>query len=225
MPCRVIHVQSLAPVLPRGPVTVTYGPSLAFSLSELDWINQVLFPASVTVLHHIPGHANQKKKFQFTCSLALLVRSLYYQHCATATTGVATSTVVRSGIVSCALPPLLAKRKPLVSRAHQPRHVEVAIAAHTCSRRRRPASHAAYAHRTGHAGRMCLRSRTARAPLSPSALAHASRRVPPTEPSMTYRAPPPPRIKNHRSLTGSRGDLACTASQTAIARGTCPPRS
>lgn len=36
MPCRVIHVQSLAPVLPRGPVT--YGPSFAFSLSELDWI-------------------------------------------------------------------------------------------------------------------------------------------------------------------------------------------
>jgi hypothetical protein len=30
------------------------------------------------------------------------------------------------------------------------------------------------------------------------------------------------RIKNPRSLTGSRGDLACTASQTAIARGTCP---
>lgn len=122
MPCRVIHVQSLAPVLPRGPVTVTYGPSLAFSLSELDWINQVLFPASVTVLHHIPGHANQKKKFQFTCSLALLVRSLYYQHCATATTGVATSTVVRTGIVTCALPPLLAKRKPLVSwsRARAP---------------------------------------------------------------------------------------------------------
>jgi hypothetical protein len=33
---RVIHVPSLAPVLPRGPVT--YGPSFAFSLSELDWI-------------------------------------------------------------------------------------------------------------------------------------------------------------------------------------------
>lgn len=177
MPCRVIHVQSLAPVLPRGPVT--YGPSFAFSLSELDWINQVLFPASVTVLHHIPGHANQKKKvsvYLFACPSREISVLSALCHCHHGSSDEHSSTYWHCYL--CPAPTACKTQALGLARAHQPRHVEVAIAAHTCSRRRRPASHAAYAHRTGHAGRMCLRSRTARPPLSPSALAHASRRAP-----------------------------------------------
>jgi hypothetical protein len=48
-------------------------------------LDQVLFPASVTVLQHIPGHANQKQKkknvsvYLFACSSREIPRSLYYQ--------------------------------------------------------------------------------------------------------------------------------------------------